>query len=292
MAGFARRVPVAAAVLGLGAAIAVSGCESGLDKRVPPPAPPSSSQPAPAVSSGQVAVAFTFASSGAPIDLLNRELAIIKQRIASERLSDTTVSVNRDGRGLVVQGPAADKDRLEMLGRAGVLGFRPVLATSAVRTAVAGSAPQGVSAALWQQFATLDCTSAPPADEQLSAQIVACQNDGSAKFVLDATAVSGTSVTSATASPGAGGIWQVNVSLNTLGASLFSELTSRLAATGQQIAICVDGVVYSAPTVQQTIADGEMQISGRFDQSTAQSLAAILQNGELPAALTVSSVTG
>lgn len=293
MIRFARRAQVVAAVFGLGAAIAVSGCESSLDVRVPPPSPSSSSSstPEPVVSGGQVTVTFTFASLGTPIDMLNRELSIIQRRITSEKLTGATVSVSQDGRGFVVQGPAADKDELEMLGRAGVLGFRPVLATGAVGTPAADSAPQGVSAVLWQQFATLDCKSAPQADEQPSAQVVACQNDGSHKFVLDATAVSGTSVTSAAASEGTAGSWQVDVSLNTVGASQFGQLTSRLAGSSTAIAITVDGVVYSAPTVQDPITDGNMQISGQFDQSTAQSLAAILQNGELPAALTLSSVS-
>lgn len=286
----ARWKQVVAAVLGLGAAVALSGCSSGLDKPVPAPSsPPSSqqsSQPAVVVTSGQVVVTFTVGSASPAPDTLERDLSIIKQRIAAEKLSDTTVSLSRDGRGLVVRGPVAVKDQLEMLGRAGVLGFRPVLASGG-----ATSAPQGVSAALWQQFTALDCHHAPASDPQPAAQIVACQNDGSQKYVLDATAVSGTSVTSAGAATGTGGIWLVDVTLDSRGAAEFGQVTSRLAGTGEQFAITVDGVVYSAPTVQEPITDGRLQITGQFTQSTAQSLAALLQNGALPAALEVSIVS-
>jgi preprotein translocase subunit SecD len=283
----ARWKQVVAAALGLGAAVTLSGCSSGLDKPVPAPSSPPSPQPAVVVSSGQVVVTFTLGSASPAPDTLERDLSIIKQRIAAEKLGDTTVSVSRDGRGLVVQGPVAAKDQLEMLGRAGVPGFRPVLATDG-----ATSAPQGVSAALWQQFTALDCHHAPVSDPQPAAQIVACQNDGSQKYVLDATAVSGTSVTSAGAATGTGGIWLVNVTLDSRGAAEFGQVTSRLAGTGEQFAITVDGLVYSAPTVQEAITDGKLQITGQFTQSTAQSLAALLQNGALPVALDVSSVSG
>jgi preprotein translocase subunit SecD len=279
---------VVTAVVGLGAAVTLGGCSSGLDKPVAAPSAPSSSQAAIVPSSGQVVVMFTLDSASPAPDTLQRDLSIIKQRIAAEKLSDTTVSLGRDGRGLVVQGPAGLKDQLEMLGRAGVLDFRPVLATGD-----AASAPQGVSAALWQQFSALDCHQhASVSDSQPTAQIVACQNDGSQKYVLDATAVSGTSVTSAGAATGEGGIWLVNVTLDSRGAAQFAQVTSRLAGTGELFAITVDGVVYSAPTVQEAITDGKLQITGQFTQSTAQSLAALLQNGALPVALNVSSVSG
>lgn len=303
MAVRGRWTQALAAVAGVGLAVALSGCDSSGAKTSAAvassvPSLSSSASAAPSVSSasssaGQVAVTFTFASSASTApDLLNRELSIIKARIASENLSGTTVSVSRDGRGFVVQGPAADKDQLQMLGRAGVLGFRQVLAAAAPESA-GEPAPSGVPAGLWRKFQALNCTSTPPTrDEPPTAQIVACQNDGSQKFALDAAAVNGTSVTSASASAGLNGSWQVNVSLNNEGATQFAQLTMRLAGTGAAVAITVDGIVYSAPTIQSAITGGELQISGSFNQATAQSLAAILLTGALPEPLTVDSVTG
>lgn len=52
---------------------------------------------------------------------------------------------------------------------------------------------------------------------------------------------------------------------------------------GRCIAIVMDGLVYSAPTVNGEIPNGSSQISGNFDQSEADALVAILSAGKLPA---------
>lgn len=243
-----------------------------------------------------MSVTFTYASSDTTQGDRDRDLSIVKQRIAAEKLTGVTAGVSRDGRAIVVQGPAAEKDQIELLGRAGVLGFREVLATAAANEAIAGPAPKGVPVSLWQQYLALDCKNgAAPAKgstEQAAVQIVACQNDNSQKYILDATAVSGTSVTSASAAPGQAGKWLVTMSFNSQGTAQFSQLTSRLADSNGQVAITVDGAVYEAPTIQSPITDGQLQITGNFDQDTAQGLAVTLQNGELPVGLLVSGVTG
>lgn len=292
MAAFTRRTQVVAALLGLAAATAVGGCASVGDVSVPP-STSSMSEPGVTVSSGQAVVSFTFAGSGttpATPATLNQELAILKQRISAEKLDGTTVAVARDGRGIEVRGPAADKAELLMLGRAGVLEFRPVLTTDAGSAATAGSAPQGVSGAVWKQFTTLDCKNTQPTDAKPSAQIAACQSDGSQKFVLDAAAVSGAAVSAAGAASGPAGTWQVNVTLTGQGAAQFAQLTTRLAGTGSALAITVDGIVYAAPMIQDPITGGALLISGDFTQPTAQSLAAVLQSGTLPVPLSMTSI--
>jgi len=52
---------------------------------------------------------------------------------------------------------------------------------------------------------------------------------------------------------------------------------------GRCIAIIMDGLVYSAPTVNGEIPNGSSQISGNFDQAEADALVAILSAGKLPA---------
>lgn len=52
---------------------------------------------------------------------------------------------------------------------------------------------------------------------------------------------------------------------------------------GRCIAIVMDGLVYSAPTVNGEIPNGSSQISGNFDQAEADALVAILSAGKLPA---------
>jgi SecD/SecF fusion protein len=54
-------------------------------------------------------------------------------------------------------------------------------------------------------------------------------------------------------------------------------------ARGRCIAIVMDGLVYSAPTVNGEIPNGSSQISGNFDNAEADALVAILSAGKLPA---------
>jgi preprotein translocase subunit SecD len=79
------------------------------------------------------------------------------------------------------------------------------------------------------------------------------------------------------------GGWMVMFTLNEEGARKFAEATSRLV--GKQLAIVVDGVVRSAPTVQSPITGGKGEITGSFTETQAKVLAAALDAGALPVAL-------
>lgn len=61
--------------------------------------------------------------------------------------------------------------------------------------------------------------------------------------------------------------------------------TATKAAVGAQLAVVLDGVVLTAPTVRDTIADGRVQISGGFTPESANELALLLRSGALPARL-------
>ena len=51
---------------------------------------------------------------------------------------------------------------------------------------------------------------------------------------------------------------------------------------GKQVAIELDGVVQSAPTIEQGITGRDVQITGQFTQGQAQDLALVLRYGALP----------
>lgn len=72
----------------------------------------------------------------------------------------------------------------------------------------------------------------------------------------------------------------VTLKFNKDGTHLFDELTAH--NIGRQVAIVLDGVVISAPVVQERISGGEAQISGRFTTDEAQRLAIMLRAGALP----------
>jgi preprotein translocase subunit SecD len=74
----------------------------------------------------------------------------------------------------------------------------------------------------------------------------------------------------------------ITFSLNNLGAAKFKAATGR--NVGKQLAIILDGVVYSAPVIQGQIS-AEGSIHGNFTQETADELSKVLRAGALPATL-------
>ena len=137
-----------------------------------------------------------------------------------------------------------------------------------------------------ENFAKLDCSldknrRGVGAGDRPDQQIVACDRDGSAKYLLDVAKVVGTDVKGATAQlPQTGaGSWEVLVSFTGEGQDKFTRLTQE--TVDKQVGIVLDGVVQSAPTIQ-TVINSDAQISGSFTQSSAQQLANVLKFGALP----------
>ncbi|MFI3315335.1 MAG: protein translocase subunit SecDF [Rikenellaceae bacterium] len=73
----------------------------------------------------------------------------------------------------------------------------------------------------------------------------------------------------------------VSMVMNGQGARVWSRLTAD--NIGRQIAIVLDGYVYSAPNVNGEITGGISQISGGFTYTEANDLAIVLKSGKLPA---------
>ncbi len=72
----------------------------------------------------------------------------------------------------------------------------------------------------------------------------------------------------------------VSLELTDEGTKIFADLTKRLV--GKPLAIYLDGVPISAPTVQEEITGGKAQISGNFTPEVAKLLAGRLNAGALP----------
>jgi preprotein translocase subunit SecD len=73
--------------------------------------------------------------------------------------------------------------------------------------------------------------------------------------------------------------WQVNFTWSAEGGRIFGELTAK--SIGRQLAIILDGLVYSAPVIQDRISRQGV-ITGRFSSQEAADLAVILRAGALP----------
>ena len=74
---------------------------------------------------------------------------------------------------------------------------------------------------------------------------------------------------------------EVSMGMNNVGAKIWKNLTRD--NVGKQVAIVLDGYVYSAPNVNDEIPNGRSSISGNFSVEEAQDLANVLKAGKLPA---------
>ncbi len=73
----------------------------------------------------------------------------------------------------------------------------------------------------------------------------------------------------------------VSMSMNTEGARRWAQLTKQ--NINRNIAIVLDGLVYSAPNVNDEITGGNSQITGAFTIEDTQDLANVLKSGKMPA---------
>lgn len=158
---------------------------------------------------------------------------------------------------------------------------------------------QAAAAKLQKQFEALDCStkagrSKVAQGSKATDTVVACDQDGSAKYVLGPAQVDGTDVDSAKAAINQNnGQWIVQMEFTGSGAKKFQKITGTLAQQQEpqnQFAIALDGEVVSAPSVKEALS-ANAEISGSFTQQSAEDLANVLSYGALPLSFQEQSVT-
>ena len=77
----------------------------------------------------------------------------------------------------------------------------------------------------------------------------------------------------------------VSMTMNAEGANAWARITKE--NIGRQVAIVLDGTVYSYPTVQNEISGGSSSITGNFSVEEATDLTNVLKSGKLPAPATI-----
>lgn len=77
------------------------------------------------------------------------------------------------------------------------------------------------------------------------------------------------------------GAVEISMRMNSEGARIWKRMTG--ANVGNEVAVVLDGFVYSDPTVQDEIPNGSTSITGNYSIEEAKDLANILQAGKLPA---------
>ncbi|MEY3752936.1 MAG: protein translocase subunit SecD [Actinobacteria bacterium] len=231
-------------------------------------------------------------------EAIDQAVSIIRQRVNSLGVAESEVAAQGSGtnRQIVISVPGDTGRRVvELVGQTAELRFRQVLATAAATGAAdpAATPATGVSPEINAKFAALDCTksenlqgSGADAPEET---IVACDRAGLTKYILAPAEVLGRQISKASAGLDAqsGSSWYVSLTFNGEGTTAFGALTSRvtsLAAPLNQVAIVLDGLVVSAPRINEAIPSGNAQITGSFTQLEAQDLANVLKYGALPLA--------
>ena len=248
----------------------------------------------PRIEQGQVGKVTTEA--------IDQAVAIIRQRVNSLGVAESEVSAQGSGvnRQIVISVPGETGRRIvDLVGQTAELRFRPVLvvgapnATSVNGDTATATLPSGVTAELNAQYAALDCTL--PQNRQggggagEAATVVSCDRDGTSKYILAPAEVLGRQVTKASSvisTQNAAG-WYVILDFDGEGTAKFGAMTTRLTSLPSpqnQAAIVLDGLVYSAPRINEPINTGTAQITGNFTQEDAQDLANVLKYGALPLA--------
>jgi preprotein translocase subunit SecD len=229
-------------------------------------------------------------------EAIDQAVSIIRQRVNSLGVAESEVAAQGSGvnRQIVISVPGDTGRRVvELVGQTAELRFRQVLATAAATGAAdpAATPAAGVSPEVNAKFAALDCTKTENLQgsgaDAPTDTIVACDRAGLTKYILAPAEVLGRQISKASAGLDAqsGSAWYVSLTFNGEGTTAFGAITSRvtsLAAPLNQVAIVLDGLVVSAPRINEAIPSGNAQITGSFTQLEAQDLANVLKYGALP----------
>ena len=228
---------------------------------------------------------------------IDQAVEIIRQRVNSLGVAESEVSAQGSGvnRQIVISVPGETGRRIvDLVGQTAELRFRPVLVEGApTPSADTSTNTAGVSAEVIAAYSALDCTL--PQNRQGGGGdnpdgiLVGCDRAGVNKYILGPAEVLGRQVTKASAliDPTQASGWYVTLDFNGEGTSKFGAMTTRLTslpAPQNQAAIVLDGLVYSAPRINEAINTGTAQITGSFTQEDATDLANVLKYGALPLA--------
>jgi len=115
--------------------------------------------------------------------------------------------------------------------------------------------------------------------------VVVKDQQGQPYTVEDPALMTGDAVDDARVDFDQNGQVEVALRMTAAGADDFARITSE--NIGRQLAIVLDGVVYSAPVIRSAISGGQASITGGFSTEEARRLKIVLKAGALPAPLEV-----
>ena len=233
-----------------------------------------------------------------PSGVLDQSIEIIRSRVDALGVAEPDIS--RQGDSIIVQLPGVkNRDRaLQIVGQTAQLFFRPVLqvlppeetatpttlpptTTPETATTVAGTPTTTVAPA--------QTKTTPPEENDPAKQVVLPERDSegnvTARYLLGPAEVRGQAISDSQAQVDTtSGAWTVTFDLTGDGTRDWNAMAAKVGR-GNRIAIDLDGVVRSAPSLEQTEFQGNGQITGNFTEREAKDLALVLRYGSLPVQL-------
>jgi len=216
---------------------------------------------------GRVVLALKEREAATLRDLAIRQgLETIRNRVDQFGVAEPTIQQQGENRILIQLPGIQDPERAKaLIGKTALLEFKLLDEQADVNKAVQQGPPEG-DELLWQRIV----------DKQTG------QERRVPYVVKKKTLLTGADLTTArvsidqtTSEP------YVSVEFNKTGEKVFGELTEQ--NVGKQLAIILDGNVYSAPVIRERIPSGRAQITGGFTPEAATDLAIVLRAGALPA---------
>ncbi len=226
--------------------------------------------------------------------LLDQAIEIIRDRV--DALGVAEPDITRQGDSIIVSLPGVrNKDRaVEVVGQTAQLYFRPVLerlpAVAAPTTTTVPTEPTTTLDPSTPTTVPLDRdTTTTPEENTPEATVILPEKDDNgnvtARYLLGPAEVTGQAMSSARATVNTtNGVWEVQFSLTSGGTTQWNTMAEKVGVNGQ-IAMDLDGIVQSAPSLQTTNFPGSGQISGNFSEREAKDLALVLRYGSLPVQL-------
>ncbi|MFF5789633.1 protein translocase subunit SecD [Streptomyces sp. NPDC012693] len=251
-------------------------------------------RPVLAVTNGGAAPAPSASSSGSP-SATPKPSASTSGSSVGEKPASPTATASTQGRALT------DALRAPSPTPTGSASASSSATPKATGTPSATPKPDAATAALEQKFSALNCLdpkqrSAAGQGVKPTEPAVACGEDAPgvwSKYLLGPAEVEGRDVDDAKgALDQQRGMWIVTMDFTDAGSKKFQAITSKLSAQADpqnRFAIVLDGEVVSAPSVRQTLS-ASAEISGNFNQQSAQDLGNILSYGALPLTFETQSV--
>jgi len=197
---------------------------------------------------------------------VEQSLETIRNRVDQFGISEPEIIPQGDDR-IIIQLPGIkDTQRAKnLIGRTALLEFKLVNEEYSVDEALRGNVPEG---SMILHESRLDRESGRRIDTPI--------------LLKSATLMTGESLESAKVQiSDRFGEPHVAIKFNAQGAKEFERITG--ANVKRRLAIVLDGVVHSAPVIQERIGGGNAQITGAFTMDEARDLAIVLRAGALPA---------